>query len=115
MEILYKNLAVEKDFSSAHRSKWKYPKKVAEKLQAAETVFKAATSLHDIACLPQYKLHRLTSNRKNEWSIYLGNTGWRVTFIPCDEAGNTIIDGDILAKCKTIKVVLITEVSNHYE
>ena len=115
MEILYKNSAVKKEFSSEYKNKWKYSKQVAEKLQAAETVFKAATSLHDIACLPQYKLHPLIGDRKFEWSIYLGNTGYRVTFIPCDDAGNTIKGGDILAKCKTIKIVLITEVSNHYE
>lgn len=28
---------------------------------------------------------------------------------------NEIIDGDIMAKCRMIKIVCITEVSNHYE
>ena len=45
----------------------------------------------------------------------LGNTGYRVTMIPCDNEGNEITEGDILAQCKTIKIVKVTEVSNHYE
>lgn len=37
------------------------------------------------------------------------------TLIPCDDEGKEIIDGDVMAQCKSIKVVLVTEVSNHYE
>lgn len=35
--------------------------------------------------------------------------------IPCDDDGKEIIDGDIMAQCKLIKIVKVTEVSNHYE
>lgn len=45
----------------------------------------------------------------------MGNTGYRVTMIPCDDTGSEITDGDIIAKCKMIKIICITEVSNHYE
>lgn len=85
------------------------------KLQAAETFFKSATSLLDIANYKPFRLHQLKGDRKHEWSISLGNTGYRITLIPCDDDGNEIINGDIIAQCKTIKVVLVTEVSNHYE
>lgn len=47
--------------------------------------------------------------------VRLGNTGYRVTMIPCDNDGNEIVEGDILAQCKMIKIVKVTEVSNHYE
>lgn len=53
--------------------------------------------------------------KKDEWSIRLGNTGYRVTMIPCDDFENEIIEGDIMAQCKMIKIVRVTEVSNHYE
>jgi deoxycytidylate deaminase len=65
--------------------------------------------------MPQYHFHSLKGNRKHEWGIYVGNTGYRVTVIPCDDCNNEIINGDIMAQCKSIKVVLVTEVSNHYE
>ena len=35
--------------------------------------------------------------------------------IPCDDNGNEIVDGDIMTQCKMIKIVKVTEVSNHYE
>ena len=35
--------------------------------------------------------------------------------IPCDDNGDEIIEDDILAQCKMIKIVKVTEVSNHYE
>ena len=57
----------------------------------------------------------MKGKRKHEWSIYVGNTGYRVTLIPCDDEENEIISGDILAQCKMIKIVKVTEVSNHYE
>ena len=115
MEILYKNKTAEKQFSSKHKSKWRYPEPVKIHLEAAENAFKAAISLHDIASFKPFHFHPLKGNRQGEWSIYLGNTGYRVALIPCDDNGNTITKGDILAQCTKIKVVLVTEVSNHYE
>lgn len=43
------------------------------------------------------KLKRQRGDRKDEWSIRLGKTGYRVTMIPCDNDGSEIIKGDILA------------------
>lgn len=115
MKILYKNKAVEKQFSSEYKSKWKYPEQVKIKLEATENALKIATSLQDIASYPPFHFHSLKGDRKSEWSIYLGNTGYRVVLIPCDNDENPITSGDIIAQCKIIKVVLVTEVSNHYE
>lgn len=115
MQILYKNKTVEEQFCSKHKKKWKYPKQVEKKLEAAENFILAAESLMDIANYPPFHFERLKGSRKDEWSIRLGNTGYRVTMIPCDNNGNNITEGDILAQCKTIKIVKVTEVSNHYE
>ena len=115
MKILYKNKTAEKQFCSKYIKDWRYPEQVKRKLVAAENAFLSATTLHDIAVLPPYHLHPLIGDRKTEWSIYLGNTGFRVTLIPCNENGEEIVSGDILSQCKMIKVVKVTEVSNHYE
>ena len=74
-----------------------------------------AESLMDVANYPPFHFEHLKGDRKDEWSIRLGNTGYRVTMIPCDNDGNEITEGDILAQCKMIKIVKVTEVSNHYE
>lgn len=115
MIILYKNKTAEKQFSSKYRNTWNYPKQVCTKLVAAENFIANASSLQDVAAYPPFNFHRLAGKRKDEWSIYLGNTGYRVTLIPCDEENKEITTGDILAQCKSIKVMLVTEVSNHYE
>jgi len=115
MEILYKNKRVEKDFCSKFKSKWKYPPRVKEKLEATENYLKNATNLSDVVQYPPFHFHGMEGTRKGEWSIYLGNTGYRVTMIPCDDAGVAITHGDIIAQCKQIRVVQVTEVSNHYE
>ncbi len=113
--ILYKNETVKKQFCSEYKKKWRYPEQVKVKLEAAENYIKCSNSFLDIANYPPFRLERLKGNRKEEWSIRLGNTGYRVTMIPCDDDGNEIIDGDILAQCRFIKIVKVTEVSNHYE
>ena len=115
MNILYKNKFAEKQFCSRYKKKWKYPEQVRKKLEAAENYMINADSLMDVANYPPFHFERLRGNRKDEWSIRLGNTGYRVTMIPCDENENEILEGDILANCKMIKIVKVTEVSNHYE
>lgn len=77
--------------------------------------FGNAESLMDVANYPPFHFEHLKGDTKDEWSIRLGNTGYRVTMIPCDNDGNEIVEGDILAQCKMIKIVKVTEVSNHYE
>jgi plasmid maintenance system killer protein len=115
MEIRYKNETVKKQFSSEYKKKWRYPEQVKKKLEAAENYIGNATSLLDIACYAPFRFERLQGNRNAEWSIRLGNTGYRVTMIPCDAEGQEITEGDILGKCKMIKIIKVTEVSNHYE
>jgi plasmid maintenance system killer protein len=96
-------------------SKWRYPKQVAEKLIATENFIQQAVSLQDIFQYPPFRFHSLRGDRKDEWSISIGKTGYRITVIPCDLSGEEIIVGDILGQSKSIKVISITEVSNHYE
>ena len=115
MNILYKNKFAEKQFCARYKKKWKYPEQVRKKLEAAENYMINADSLMDVANYPPFHFERLRGDRKDEWSIRLGNTGYRVTMIPCDENENEILEGDILANCKMIKIVKVTEVSNHYE
>lgn len=115
MIILYKNKNAEKQFCSDYRLKWRYPEKVKLKLAAAENYIRNADSLVDIANYPPFHFEKLIGQRKKEWSIRVGNTGYRVTMIPCDDSKKEIIQGDIMAQARSIKVVKITEVSNHYE
>ena len=115
MTILYKNKTVKEKFCSKYKKKWRYPDQVKKKLEAAENFIANSDSLLDIANYVPFHFERLKGDRKDEWSIRLGNTGYRVTMVPCDDFENEIIEGDIMAQCKMIKIVRVTEVSNHYE
>ena len=115
MQILYKNATAKKQFCSKYKKKWRYPEQVKKKLESAENFIHNAESLMDVASYPPFHFERLKGDRKDEWSIRLSNTGYRVTMIPCDNEGQEITEGDILSQCKIIKIVKVTEVSNHYE
>lgn len=115
MKIKYKNRTAERQFDLKHEASWQYPKVVTTKLKAMNTFIESAASLSDLAQYPPYHFHQLKGDRKHEWGLYLGNTGYRVTLIPLDDQEKEIIDGDIIHICKMIKIVLVTEVSNHYE
>ena len=115
MQILYKNKAAREQFCSKYKKKWRYPEQIKKKLESAENFIINADSLMDIANYPPFRFEHLKGDRKYEWSIRLGNTGYRITMIPCDNDENEITEGDILAQCKMIKIVKVTEVSNHYE
>lgn len=115
MTILYRNETVKKQFCSEYKKQWRYPEQVKKKLEAAENFILSSSSLLDIANYTPFRFELLKGNRKDEWSIRLGNTGYRVTMIPCDDNGIEIVDGDIIEQCKMIKIIKVTEVSNHYE
>ena len=115
MKIIYKSIKIERQFSSKYRKSWRYPKEVQTKLVAAENVILSADSLLDIFEYRPFHLEKLQGDRKNEWSIRLGNTGYRVILYPCDDDGNKITCGDITAQCRTVRIILVMEVTNHYE
>ena len=115
MEIIYKNKRVEKQFDPAFKQTWTYPKQVQLKLEAAENFIRHAVSLADLAVYAPYHLEKLLGDRLGQWSIRVGHTGYRVLFYPCDADGEPLLSGDVLAACRSIHIVLITEVSNHYE
>lgn len=115
MIINYKNKRVERSFCSQFKKSWKYPPIVKVKLEAAENYIIQAESLLDIVNYPPFHFHPLRGKRKGEWSLYLGNTGYRVVLIPFGEGGKVITEGDVLSKSRMIRIVEIEEVSNHYE
>ncbi len=115
MRITYKSAKVERQFSSEYIKRWTYPKQVQIKLAAAENFIRNAYSFFDIISFPPFHYERLKGKRRDEWSIRLGNTGYRVVFCPCDDDGEIIVGGDIMAGCRSIRILLVTEVSNHYE
>ena len=94
MTIIYKSETVKRQFSSKYKKNWRYPEQVKKKLESTENYILNANTLQDVASYPPFHFEHLQGDRKDEWSIRLGNTGYRVTLIPCDEDENEIVKGD---------------------
>ncbi|MCR4819326.1 MAG: hypothetical protein K5841_10255, partial [Fretibacterium sp.] len=78
MKIVYKNKSVQRQFDSIYQGKWRYPKQVKDRLLAMENYIRQAASLNDIVRYPPFHFHPLRGGRKGEWSLYVGQTGYRV-------------------------------------
>ena len=115
VKIIYRSKSVQKQFDPVYQSKWRYPPQVKLNLLAMENFICHAVTLQDVISYSPFHFHPLKGDRKGEWSLYVGKTGYRVTVIPCDDMGGEVLDGDIIAQCKSIKIVKVMEVSNHYE
>lgn len=122
MRTIYRNNKVKQQFSDEHASRWKYPAEVVKWLFKINGLLNTAESFRDIAAFSPLHLERLKGKLKNrrkptgEWSIRLGpRTGYRAILIPCDNQGQELTDGDVLAVAASITTVKVTEVTNHYE
>lgn len=116
MLIKYCSQKIAKSFSSPSAPMWKkFPQEVKEKYYSAANFMENASSLKDVFSFIPFHFERLKGDRKGQWSIRLGGTGYRVILYPCDSNGSVIHDGDILSICCSITIVEIQEVTNHYE
>ncbi len=117
MEIQYGTKEAKKLCSDYKYAKKNLPNNVAEKLAAGITFIEQAKNYSDIMLYPPFKYHKLSGDRKNTSALDLGRkTGYRLLIEPLDENGHNIKeekDIEIVKKCT--KIILVVEVTNHYE
>ena len=117
MKILYHNNKTERicnDFSKATKE---LGKDVAKKLFDLLNAIESFINLYDLYVLPQYRLHSLSGNRKNQYSFVIHKgSKWRLVIYPLDKDGNILSSGSN-EKEMLIKAVIveILEVSEHYD
>ena len=85
----------------------KYGDEVAKNLPKRINQLKAFETLNDVPINPPFRRHKLTGNRKNEFSVDITRQ-YRLVFTQKD---NNIIIEDL----REIKSIEILEVSKHYE
>lgn len=116
IEIQYKTKQVEKVCKDFKLAKKKFNERVAEKLHAMINLLENANNLNDINMMRIYNLHQLEGKRKGQYALDLGRSlGYRLVLIPLDENGNPYEEDDINILYSSTKIILIWEVSNHYE
>lgn len=73
--------------------------------------------LLDVTKIPQYRLHQLKGDRKNQYSVVIDKQSkYRLIFYPIDENNNIMKSKDnekeMFIKCIVVEIM---EVSEHYE
>lgn len=89
---------------------------VAEALHALINFIQNAKDIHDIAAIKHYNFHPLIGNRKGQYALDLGRKlGWRLIITLRDDCGRRIDSSDERLYQDSALVVLVWEVSKHYE
>ncbi len=117
MEIIYKDKKVEKLCTNEKEAK-KILSNFAKDLQAKINLIKSATSFKDIQSYLPFHCHQLQGDKNKYWALDIKGRkcSWRLIIAPLDKEHNIITPGlDFYKECIQIKIVLVEEVSNHYE
>ena len=117
MKIVYSNKKTEKICEEFSKAVTTLGKDVAIKLNDLLNAIDAFSNLYDLYSLPQYHLHALTQNRKNQYSLVIKKgTKWRLIVYPLDKDGNLLINyGNEKEMLIRSVMVEILEVSEHYD
>ncbi len=105
MELEYKNAKVEKYCRKKSEAVRKFGKKVGDKLHLRLTQLTAFETLADVPNTPPFRRHRLKDLREGQFAIDLTER-YRLIIEP--------LNGEI-EDLKSITIIEVEEVSNHYE
>jgi len=117
LEIIYKDKHVEKICTNLKEAK-KVLSGFATDLIAKINLIESVTSFNDIRSYLPFRCHQLQGNRNMYWALDIKGRkcSWRLIIAPLDANHNIITAGpDFFKECIKIKIILVEEVSNHYE
>lgn len=117
MQILYKNKKVEKICENITSAKKFLGDKPAKDLLRMTNFIKWAPSFLDVMTYQRYYCHKLSNQDFLTFSLAPSGKakGLRVKVIPRSESGNGFKNNVDIEMVKSVEIVLVEEVSNHYE
>lgn len=116
IEIKYRDHRVERLCTDYRQAKKELNVRVADKLYSLLDTLKMGNNLQEIFDLKMYYLHPLKGNREGEFALDLGRrTGYRLVIVPLDDHGNRWEVFDLKKVFCSTRIVLVWEVTNHYE
>jgi len=116
MDVIYKNKKIKKTCTDFKKAKQKYGDRASEKLFAVINLIEKAKNFNDVKNMPfLYRFHKLKADRKETYSISLGKTKYRLIIKPLDKNEKEIKSNDEKIINESTKIVIILEVSDHYE
>lgn len=116
MIIRYDNSKIEKACNDFKKAQRKHGPDIAKRLYMALQFLDSAETLKDVANTPSFNLHPLTGDRKGTYAIDLGRrSGFRLIIKPLDANGEEWAETDIYVIYQSTSIVILMEVTNHYE
>ena len=117
MEIKYKNKRTEKQCKNLSCAKKDFNDIVAKLLHSRINFIENAVSFADIVSYPAFRFHGLSGKLQGLYAIDLGKKlGFRLIIEPLDENEESLKKEKNIEKLKQCtKVVIVVEVTNHYE
>lgn len=116
MRIEYNNKKLQRLCTDYRYAKKQISYAVSERLHSLINYINSAKNLSDVAVIPTYHLHPLKGKRQGQFALDLGRKlGWRLIIVPLDEKGAEWKTKDTSVIYNSTSVILILEVSNHYE
>lgn len=116
MQVVYSAHRVEELCTNEKKAILKYGPIVGKKLIDLMILLEEAPNLFDISRLPQYRLHPLTGDRKNQISLTIHKSSkYRLILYPYNKEGELLKNSERIDErfIETIKIE-IEEVSEHY-
>ena len=116
MEIQFSNQKLRKQCTMSSVAQKAFGEIIAEKLLMAIGFMKSAENLRDIQVMPQYNLHLLKGQRKDQYAMDLGRKlGYRIILVPLDKNGKQVKNSDESKLMIESVNVKIEGVGMHYE
>lgn len=116
MKIKYKNNKVKNQCTIPRIALKQFNKEVYTKLFATIGFIEEANSFEDIIKYSAFHFHPLVGNLKGNFALDLGRKlGYRMIIKAYTNEETQWEGTNIYTECRQIEVVLIEEVSNHYE
>ncbi len=117
MEIKYKNNKTEKQCTNFNYAKKEFNEIIATLLHSRINFIENAVSLADIINVPTFHFHGLSGKKQGLYAIDLGRKlGFRLIIEPLNENEESLKkEKDIERLKQCTKIIIVVEVSNHYE
>lgn len=112
MKISYANKKVKKQCKELKQAKKDFPMKIAKKIFKLVDFIEAAENLESLINMPTYRFHDLKGNKKGLYALDID--GPRSPYRLIVSFDNTNID-KVFTDSISIEVIIIKEVSKHYE
>ena len=117
MKIIYKDRKVEDICTNMKKAQKKLGDRISIKLFQAIEYINNSISMKDIIAYQPFHFHDLKGNRNDEFAIDIGgrSSGYRLILEPLDGQLKRFEPCNIDEIVETVEIVLILEVSKHYE